>query len=110
MSSWYAYPIHAGGQDFSPSTVSNFVFQNERVLCADILLQDDDIHEDIETFSIAVTSTDSAANLQIRFATVTITDNDGKLLHLMLCTTKTNYSTFSPKIFSPDLKQISIQL
>ena len=80
----YAYPVPAGGQDFSPSTVPNFVFQNERVLCADILLQDDAIHEDLETFSIAVISTDSAANLGIRFATATITDNDGKFKPVLM--------------------------
>ena len=69
---------YTGGQDFSPTTIPNFVFQDELELCTSIVLEDDSIHESQEMFTISITTTDSAANLGTSVAPATINDNDGK--------------------------------
>ena len=75
--------VYTGGQDFTPVAVPNLVFQDGQELCTNIMLIDDSIHEDQETFTIAITTTDSAANLGTSAALVTISDNDGK--HFYTC-------------------------
>lgn len=68
---------HVGGQDFTPTAISDLVFLNEPLLCTEIMLEDDSIHEDSEIFTVEITTDDSAVNLGTSLTTVTITDNDG---------------------------------
>lgn len=78
QSKYYRDHIHAGGQDFTPITIPDRVFQNEPVLCVEISFEDDSIHEEQETITFEITTADNAADLGIRTTTVFITDNDGK--------------------------------
>lgn len=69
--------MHVGGQDFTPTAISDFVFQNEPLLCTQIMLEDDPIHEDQEIFTVEISTSDTAVNLGTRISIVSITDNDG---------------------------------
>ena len=56
----------------------NFIKGNDRTLCADIPIIDDDLCEEPETFSVTLTEMDSNVVLNgQRRGTVTILDNDG---------------------------------
>ena len=52
--------------------------------CADIQLVDDSILENDETFIVILSSSDSVAMINPNTATVTISNNDGKLDILLL--------------------------
>ena len=47
-------------------------------ICTDITTDNDDVHEDNETFSVALSSTSDRINFAVGTATVQIIDNDSK--------------------------------
>ena len=51
-------------------------------MCANLTLEDDEVHEQHETFLVSLTSSDPAVDTQNSQGIATIVDNDGKqLLH-----------------------------
>ena len=55
---------------FQPSNVTE--------VCTDVLIREDTLLEDAETFSAEVTSTDGRVLIGLSSASITITDNDGE--------------------------------
>ena len=70
---------YAGGQDFSPTIIPNIVFQDETELCTVFTLEDDSIYEpQSETFTVEITTEDTAVTMATNLAIVSIIDDDGK--------------------------------
>ena len=46
--------------------------------CRNISITDDPILEDVETFTVSLTTTDEKVNINIASATVSVFDNDGE--------------------------------
>lgn len=60
--------------DFEASSVV-LMFETGRRQCADVVITDDGIQEDNETFLVILTTVEQAVNLRRQYATVTIVDS-----------------------------------
>ena len=87
---WYPF---AGVEDYSPVSNIELLFQPasaSQPQCVDIQLVDDSVLENNETFLVTLSSSDSAVLTNPNAATVTINNDDGKMLQYTLqhCTLK----------------------
>ena len=75
----------AGGSDYNPTMFpTSLVESGTDTVCQNITLEDDDIHEDLETFVVALTSNGPSVILQNSEGTVTIEDNEGIIVALFM--------------------------
>ena len=68
--------------DFGIPVPSQLLFNvGTTIVCTDITTRDDTIHEENESFSVALSSTSNSVVIGGGTATVQITDNDSELFH-----------------------------
>ena len=67
------------GPEFEDPVPPQLVFNvGSTSVCTDITINTDGVHENNETFSVALSSTSDRINFAVGTATVQIIDNDGK--------------------------------
>jgi len=66
------------GDDFIGGSFSRFVDTSSSMVCINTSIIDDTVVEEVESFTVSVSTTDTAVTISPSSATVIIIDNDGE--------------------------------
>ena len=82
MISFMCYTIYPAPGDYSSLSMQQLSLNGSNTrACTNITIEDDNISEDDEDFSVALTEDDPRVEVSRDEATVQISDNDGTYLH-----------------------------